>query len=63
MLNRTRRLFLLSQRIDLRLTPPAEIPPRPMDLRAKQGRLSSVTDDVVSAAKSVFHAVVPEQSN
>ncbi|HAP13465.1 MAG TPA: cell envelope biogenesis protein TolA, partial [Afipia sp.] len=47
----------------LRLTPPAEIPPRPMDLRAKQGRLSSVTDDVVSAAKSVFHAVVPEQSN
>lgn len=47
----------------LRLTPPADIPQRPMDLRAKQGRLSSVTDDVVSAAKSVFHAVVPEQSN
>lgn len=47
----------------LRLTPPADIPSRPLDLRAKQGRLSSVTDDVVSAAKSVFHAVVPDPSN
>lgn len=47
----------------LRLTPPADIPSRPADLRAKQGRLSSVTEDVVSAAKSVFHAVVPEPSN
>ncbi|CAN5495128.1 hypothetical protein BH10PSE11_BH10PSE11_16450 [soil metagenome] len=45
----------------LRLTPPADIPSRPLDLRAKQRR--SVTEDVVSAAKSVFHAVVPEQSN
>ncbi|HEX7791709.1 MAG TPA: cell envelope biogenesis protein TolA [Afipia sp.] len=44
-----------------RLTPPADIPLRPLDLRAKQRR--SVTEDVVSAAKSVFHAVVPEQSN
>ena len=46
----------------LRLTPPADIPSRPLDLRAKQGRFSSVTDDVVSAAKSVFHAVVPESN-
>ena len=46
----------------LRLTPPADIPSRPLDLRAKQGR-SSVTEDVMSAAKSVFHAVVPESSN
>lgn len=45
----------------LRLTPPADIPSRPVDLRAKQR--SSVTEDVVSAAKSVFHAVVPESSN
>ncbi|HEX7881155.1 MAG TPA: cell envelope biogenesis protein TolA [Afipia sp.] len=47
---------------NLRLTPPADIPSRPLDLRAKQGR-SSMTEDVVSAAKSVFHAVVPEPSN
>lgn len=46
----------------LRLTPPADIPSRPLDLRAKQGRISSVTEDVVSAAKSVFHAVVPESN-
>ncbi len=46
----------------LRLTPPADIPARPLDLRSKQGR-TSVTEDVVSAAKSVFHAVVPESSN
>lgn len=45
----------------LRLTPPADIPSRPLDLRAKQGR-SSVTEDVMSAAKSVFHAVVPESN-
>lgn len=45
----------------LRLTPPADIPSRPLDLRAKQGR-SSVAEDVVSAAKSVFHAVVPESN-
>lgn len=47
----------------LRLTPPADIPSRPLDLRAKQGRFSSVTEDVVSAAKSVFHVVVPEPTN
>ncbi len=45
-----------------RLTPPADIPSQPMDLRAKQGR-TSVTDEVFSAAKSVFHAVVPDSSN
>lgn len=45
----------------LRLTPPADIPSRPLDLRAKQGR-SSVTEDVMSAAKSVFQAVVPESN-
>ncbi|MDO8979831.1 MAG: cell envelope biogenesis protein TolA [Afipia sp.] len=45
----------------LRLTPPADIPSRPLDLRAKQGR-TSVTEDVMSAAKSVFHAVVPESN-
>lgn len=45
----------------LRLTPPADIPPRPLDLHTKQGR-SSVAEDVVSAAKSVFHAVVPESN-
>lgn len=45
----------------LRLTPPADIPSRPVDLRAKQR--TSVTEDVVSAAKSVFHAVVPESPN
>lgn len=44
-----------------RPTPPADIPSRPLDLRARQRR--SVTEDVVSAAKSMFHAVVPEQSN
>ncbi|TKT71812.1 cell envelope biogenesis protein TolA [Afipia massiliensis] len=44
-----------------RLTPPADIPSRPLDLRAKQGR-SSVTEDVMSAAKSVFQAVVPESN-
>ena len=45
----------------LRMTPPADIPSRPLDLRARERR--SVTEDVVSAAKSVFHAVVPEQPN
>jgi len=50
-----------SREDSLRLTPPADIPARPVDLSAKQRR--SVTEDVVSAAKSVFHAVVPESSN
>lgn len=50
-----------SREDSLRLTPPADIPARPVDLSAKQRR--TVTEDVVSAAKSVFHAVVPESSN
>jgi hypothetical protein len=49
-----------------RPTPPAEIPSsaRPLDLRAEVAELpprqrTSVADDVLSAAKSVFHAVLP----
>jgi hypothetical protein len=42
----------------MRLTPPADIPSRPLDLRGGQER-PSVAEDVVSAAKSVFQAVVP----
>jgi hypothetical protein len=44
----------------LRLSPPAEIPgARPIDLQARSSIHNSVTEDVLSAAKSVFHAVVP----
>lgn len=43
----------------LRLTPPADIPSRPLDLHGRDR--TSVADDVMSAAKSVFHAVVPDQ--
>ena len=49
-----------------RLTPPADIPvfSRPLDLRAEAGEVAprqrtSVAEDVLSAAKSVFHAVLP----
>jgi hypothetical protein len=46
-----------------RPTPPADIPSasRPMDLHAEAAmpEHTSVADDVLSAAKSVFHAVVP----
>lgn len=42
----------------MRLTPPADIPSRPLDLRGEQER-PSVAEDVVSAAKSMFQAVVP----
>jgi hypothetical protein len=48
-----------------RPTPPADIPSsRPIELRAEAAELaprerSSVADDVLSAAKSVFHAVLP----
>jgi hypothetical protein len=49
-----------------RPTPPAEIPSstRPLELRAEVTELpprqrSSVAEDVLSAAKSVFHAVLP----
>ena len=49
-----------------RPTPPADIPdPRPLDLRADavdspaQGR-TSVAEDVLSAAKTMFHSVLPK---
>lgn len=42
-----------------RPTPPAEIPSRPLDLRARGHDGGSVAEEVVSAAKSVFQAVVP----
>ncbi len=40
-----------------RPTPPADIPLRPLDIRAKDN--TSVADDVVSAAKNAFEAVLP----
>ena len=51
-----------------RPTPPAEIPVArpPLDLRAemaeprREKEKTSVTDDMLSAAKSVFHAVLPK---
>lgn len=53
-----------------RLTPPAEIPApppaRPLDLRADnrdpslKDQMSNVADDMLSAAKSVFHSVLPK---
>ena len=44
-----------------RPTPPADIPSRPLDLRAKENtkERTSVAEDVVSTAKTVFHAVIP----
>lgn len=42
-----------------RPTPPAEIPSRPLDLRARGHDGGSVAEDMVSAAKSVLQAVVP----
>ncbi len=45
----------------LRLTPPADIPSRPLDLRARE-RDRSVAEGVVSAARSVFQAVIPERN-
>lgn len=43
-----------------RLSPPADIPSAPpLDLQAVSRGHTSVTEDVVSAAKSVFHAVIP----
>ena len=44
-----------------RLSPPADIPPRSLDLRARE-RDRSVAEDVVSAARSVFQAVIPERN-
>jgi hypothetical protein len=48
-----------------RPTPPADIPSPPLDLRAEAGERpapghTTVADDVLSAAKSVFHAVLPK---
>jgi hypothetical protein len=51
-----------------RLTPPADIPvaseTRPLDLRADaestKDRVNNVAQDMLSAAKSVFHAVLPK---
>lgn len=48
-----------------RPTPPAEIPSRPLDLRAEATESAvrertTVAEDVLSAAKSVFHAVLPK---
>ena len=53
-----------------RIIPPAEIPAplptRPLDLRADsrdsslKDQMSNVADDMVSAAKSVFHSVLPK---
>jgi hypothetical protein len=51
-----------------RLTPPADIPdPRPLDLRADAvsdppSPRTTVADDVLSAAKSMFHSVLPNNS-
>jgi hypothetical protein len=48
-----------------RPTPPAEIPSRPLDLRAETAgpaarERTTVAEDMLSAAKSVFHAVLPK---
>ncbi len=41
-------------------TPPADIPSRPLDLSSGKSReRTSVAEDVVSTAKSVFHAIIP----
>jgi hypothetical protein len=51
-----------------RPTPPADIPdPRPLDLRAdavapKPREHTNVAEDVLSAAKSMFHSVLPHNS-
>lgn len=47
-----------------RFAPPADIPSRPLDLRAQMsgdtGERTSIADEVVSTAKSMFHAVIPK---
>ncbi|CAN5314012.1 hypothetical protein BH11PSE4_BH11PSE4_11000 [soil metagenome] len=47
-----------------RLSPPAEIPARPIDLRAEiaVAPRTSVAEDVLLAARSVFHTVLPRWS-
>jgi hypothetical protein len=62
--------FTGSVQADGRVTPPGEIPEpppaRPLDLRADRGdpslkdQVSNVAQDMVSAAKSVFHSVLPK---
>jgi hypothetical protein len=60
-----------SVQVNSRMTPPADIPEpppaRPLDLRADRGgdptlkdQVSNVAQDMVSAAKSVFHSVLPK---
>jgi hypothetical protein len=53
-----------SVQADGRITPPAEIPLRPLDLRADgdtaKERMSNVAQDVLTAAKSMFHSVIPK---
>ena len=44
-----------------RLTPPADIPARQAEQSRDRNR--SVAEGVVSAARSVFHAVIPERAN
>ena len=59
--------------ISSRPTPPAEIPSPPLDLRAEASgpsgrtegsgplaRARSTAEDVLSAARSVFHVVLPK---
>jgi hypothetical protein len=55
--------------VDGRVTPPADIPEapaRPLDLRADRtdpslkDQMSNVAQDMVSAARSVFHSVLPK---
>jgi hypothetical protein len=54
-----------SRQDDARVSPPGEIPGRrPLDLRAEAlssppSERTNVADEVVSAAKSMFHAVIP----
>jgi hypothetical protein len=65
-----RPLYPPAARVDdpLRPTPPADIPTasRPMELHAETAaslpehkNVATVAEDVLSAAKSVFHAVLP----
>jgi hypothetical protein len=66
--SQTRPPYAASARLDdpVRPTPPADIPPqRPLDLRADAGEPAArdhttVADDMLSAAKSVFQAVLPK---
>jgi len=68
-LSQARQPYPVAARIDdpRRPTPPADIPDaRPLDLRAEATEMTpardhtTVAQDVLSAAKSVFHAVLPQ---